>query len=81
MNVKVVFFASLRDVVGVSEMQTQARDLPALMKVLKEKLSTEAYEALVAENVRVAVNQTLLAETLDFAENDEVAFLPPVTGG
>ena len=40
-------------------------------------------EAVRAETVRVAINGTLLSDraTLDARTGDEVAFLPPVSGG
>ena len=36
---------------------------------------------LQAENVRIAVNQALTSGPLKFGAGDEIAFLPPVTGG
>ena len=40
------------------------------------------YAALTAENVRIAVNQEFIdGEAAELRSGDEVAFLPPVTGG
>ena len=81
--IKVVFFASLREAVSSSEQHHNASSLRELMAALQQSLPEEALSALNAENVRVAVNQGLVEELDGVAlkEGDEVAFLPPVTGG
>ena len=81
MSVKVVFFASLRDKVGVRELSLTASSLDHLLHLLEDQLPAEAYAALVEPNVRVAVNQELVEGNQTLFEGDEVAFLPPVTGG
>ena len=82
-SVKVVFFASLREAVGVSEIQVSANSLSSLIDSLRVQLSATAIDALTAENVRIAIDQTLLEEGDNPILNgdEEVAFLPPVTGG
>ena len=79
--IKVVFFASLREAVGHSEMEISASSTNGLMTVLREQLSADALTALSAENIRIAVNQELIEGDVDLVQGDEVAFLPPVTGG
>ena len=82
--IKVVFFASLREVVGQGEMHIEASQpmrLSELNEQVRRSLPSEAQSAVFAENVRIAVNQTLVAEDLELQSGDEVAFLPPVTGG
>jgi molybdopterin synthase sulfur carrier subunit len=83
--IAVRFFASLRDAVGTAEVSLAAPTLPAdldaLLGVLRERLDRDAYAAITAAAVRVAVNQTLVEGNTALAAGDEVAFLPPVTGG
>ena len=86
-RIKVLFFASLRDELGVGECQLRldAMGLEPLRQALAERLGDSA-ELLWADNVRMAKNQNLLspdqlAAGLCLADGDEVAFLPPVTGG
>lgn len=79
--VKVLFFASLREEVGVAEVQVDARNPAELITALRAKLGAEAVQPLEQENVRIAVNQVLVQQDVVFAAGDEVAFLPPVTGG
>ncbi|MEM9620411.1 MAG: MoaD/ThiS family protein [Pseudomonadota bacterium] len=81
-GVTVKFFASLREVVGVPEMQISASSLCQLKTHLKTQLPAPVLSELLAPNVRVAVNQALIEDDdLVLADGDEVAFLPPVTGG
>ena len=82
-SVKVVFFASLREAVGMAELEVKAHSLSSLIDDLRGQLNASAIDALTAENVRIAIDQTLLEEgdNPTFNGGEEVAFLPPVTGG
>jgi molybdopterin synthase sulfur carrier subunit len=83
--IAVRFFASLRDAVGLAEVSLAPPDLPtdldALLGLLSDRLDVEAYAAITAVAVRIAVNQTLVEGNIALVLGDEVAFLPPVTGG
>jgi molybdopterin synthase sulfur carrier subunit len=82
--VRVLFFASLREAVGREEVLLELPDparIDDLLASLDGLLSAEAMAALRAENVRLAVNQEMLTVPGPLRPNDEVAFLPPVTGG
>ncbi len=84
MDVDVLFFASLRDVVGAASISVQL-PVPAgqreLLAVLGERFSDTVMQALQAENVRISVNKTLATQPLNYSDGDEIAFLPPITGG
>jgi molybdopterin converting factor subunit 1 len=83
-NVEVRFFASLREVAGTPAVTLELRegaDFEALMAELSERLDAAAMAALGAENVRLARNQQLVSGPFRLEPDDEVAFLPPVTGG
>lgn len=79
--VTVKFFASLREEVGHSEIRLQAGGVADLMLALASQLEPEQMNALQQENIRIALNQDLLQGDVAFQDGDEVAFLPPVTGG
>jgi molybdopterin synthase sulfur carrier subunit len=84
MRIRVLFFASLKDDVGEDALTLEvgaAGSLEALFEALSARLSPAAIAALQGENVRLAVNQELVTAPLKLAANDEIAFLPPVTGG
>lgn len=84
MKVQVRFFASLREAAGLDVREVILPDeasFDSLMNSLEHELPPGALDALRADNVRVALNQELTQPPFELAEGDEVAFLPPVTGG
>ena len=84
MTVKVLFFASLRDAAGTDELHIDLAEpvlLDGLLATLEARLDTTGFAALTAKNVRIAINQVLATGPLLVRPGDEVAFLPPVTGG
>jgi molybdopterin synthase sulfur carrier subunit len=80
-QIKVLFFASLREQVGTGEMTLKAGNLAELFAQLEIQLGKQALQTLKADNIRIAVNQDLIDNETTLSEGDEVAFLPPVTGG
>ena len=80
MPVRLVFLGKLADLAGGGERELDAvPDWGALLTMLEPELADE----VACERVRVAVNGTLVADkrTLTLADGDELAFLPPVSGG
>ncbi len=83
-KVRVVFFASLRDAVGMAELEVEASTIVDLLAKLRATLSAGGFQELTADNVKIAVNQSLIEQSdygLQLGAGDEIAFLPPVTGG
>lgn len=80
MAVKLVFLGKLADLADAPEC---AVDAPLDWASLVERLEAELAEAIEGDKVRLAVNGTVLADkrTLDAGDGDEVALLPPVSGG
>ena len=82
--VKVLFFASYREALGLSEV---AVTMPHNMSLaeFKQWLITEngdSWQAVLnAANSVQAVNQTVADDDQPVVDGDEVAFFPPVTGG
>lgn len=76
-SVRVLLFAALRDQAGWGErvMPLESADQTALD--LWHALNLGPWSSAV----RVAVNQTLVAPDQPVAAGDELAFLPPFTGG
>ena len=80
-QVTVRFFASLREDVGCADMCLAADSVADLLGVLRVELGARM-AAVEQENVRIAVNQDLIDDiNQPLSRGDEVAFLPPVTGG
>lgn len=81
MRVTVRLFARLRDIAGASELD---RELPdgATASVLWDSLSDEFTElARYRGAVSTAVNEEYAKMNHALSDGDEVAFLPPVSGG
>ena len=84
MTVKIVFFASLREALGVDSVDLHisgSSSVSALISQLANQQSPEWLGILTAENIRIAVNQDMINEDVGIIDGDEVAFFPPVTGG
>jgi molybdopterin synthase sulfur carrier subunit len=83
-TVKVVFFASLREELGVNSVDLQisrSASVSSLISQLADQHSAEWLGVLTAENIRIAVNQNIISKDIGVTDGDEVAFFPPVTGG
>ena len=80
-QIKVLFFASLREQIGTGELTLKAGNLAELFAQIEIQLGNQALQTLTADNIRIAVNQDLIDNETTLNEGDEVAFLPPVTGG
>ena len=80
-SVSVLFFASLRDEVGESEVELYVEDLEDLRVQLTDRFGVSRFAALFEVNVRIAVNKDVIEAGYDVRGGEEVAFLPPVTGG
>ena len=82
MSVKVLYFAGLKEALG---MASEAVDLPAgvaTVGALRDWLVAQGREKLAsAKNLRCAVNQDMAGLDAPVREGDEIAFFPPVTGG
>lgn len=81
MRVTVRLFARLRDIVGASELR---RDVPttASVKTVWDQLVAEFPELdAYAASISSAVNAEYTRMDVRLSEGDEVAFLPPVSGG
>jgi molybdopterin synthase sulfur carrier subunit len=85
MRVTLLYFASLREAVGVAR---ETCDLPpgvdTTMRVrawLRERGGAWAAALAEGRNVRAAVDQVMVGADAPLRDGAEVAFFPPVTGG
>jgi len=84
MAIRVRFFAALREQVGRDGIDVQASgpcDIAGLLASIHEQLGDRAFAALTAPNVRVALNKEFVSGDCGVRDGDEVAFMPPITGG
>lgn len=82
MSIKVLYFAGLREALGVAAEEVAPPAAVATVADLRAWLAGQGRAALLtAKNLRCAVNQELAFPATAVADGDEVAFFPPVTGG
>lgn len=87
MSIRVLYLGKLADVAGqaVSELSPSRGDLdwPAILALLDAHVREGLADAILNERVKVALNGAVLSnrEALVARNGDEVAFLPPVSGG
>lgn len=80
MAVRLVFLGRLADLTGVAEREVSA---PLDWSALLDALQGELGGWLTSDKVKLAINGTLIADKMDLLarDGDEVALLPPVSGG
>ncbi|MDT3669192.1 MAG: molybdopterin converting factor subunit 1 [Aromatoleum sp.] len=84
MNIKILYFASLRDAVGQAEESFELPSGVSTVADLRAFLADrgDSWTALEAgRNVRAARNQRMAGPSDPVSPGDEIAFFPPVTGG
>jgi len=81
LKVKLLFFASCRDIIGVKEMDYEVDGLTTL-KGLKKLLFVQYPDLKPLEKtLSFAVNTEYVNDSVRLRCGDEVAFIPPVSGG
>lgn len=86
MAIKVRFFAALREQLGtdsldIAKVPASTVDVNTLLELIRQRLGDRAIEILRAPNVRVALNQEFVTDQCRIGDGDEIAFMPPITGG
>lgn len=83
MKVRVRYFASIREALGLGSeaVETRAATVGALRDELIARGGAHAESLARGKAVRVALDQLMGDEAQPLREDCEVAFFPPVTGG
>lgn len=74
--VRVLFFGKLAELTGHRSTDIQAAHSTELLRTLREQ-----YPQLSHHTMAVAVNRRLITEPVALSPGDEVAFMPPYSGG
>ena len=84
-QVKLLYFAWLRERVGMSEediiLPAEISTIGDLIPWLRQRSPGHAAAFVATKSLRCAVNQDFAAPDTLIAAGDEIAFFPPVTGG
>ena len=89
--IKLVFFARLREQLGLSEHRVALSDKLTVLALVERLIASDVdsnagsgnskWQLLLADEVVVAKNQQVVDRDTFVEEGDELAFFPPVTGG
>jgi len=80
MNITVLLFGILKDIIGENSLELQLENNSTISK-LKEHLLNEYGELNSFSNFSVAVNEEYVETNHLLKANDVVALIPPVSGG
>lgn len=81
MNVRLLLFAVLRDIVGTDEQMLTLTPGTRPVDVWEQLRSRHPRLAGFAQPPMTAVNQGYVAPDTPLNDGDELAFIPPVSGG
>lgn len=81
MNIEVLLFAGLKEAAGAERVAVQIEDGASVGALLQACGEQHPTLAKWLPYVRVAVNCTYAAHERHVQDGDEIAFLPPVSGG
>lgn len=81
MQVRVLFFGLLRDLVGAEQRVVELAPGASVGHLLDLCRAQTSKQSEVWTRLAVAVNQEYASRSAVLAEGDEVALLPPVSGG
>ncbi|GGW89672.1 MoaD/ThiS family protein [Alteromonas halophila] len=82
MQVTVKSFAQIREIMGNEDITVSLNDgadMASLCESLKQQDSK--WQEIFSDPVLMACNQSIVTPSHTLNDNDEVAILPPVTGG
>ncbi len=81
MKIRVRLFASVRDIVGQRELLLELPEGTTAAEVLERFIADHPRLAGLAPSLMLAVNREYVEGSRKLAEGDELAFIPPVSGG
>lgn len=81
-SIQVIFFARLREELGVSGLTVPADEVPDLDALLDWLVKVNPqWQPMLQGALMTAVNQNMTSSNTALDAGDEVALFPPVTGG
>jgi len=81
MRVKVKLFGAIREEAGSSEISEELAEGAAVADLRSQLASRHPIVERYGKHLRIAVNREISAEDTLLADGDEIALLPPVSGG
>lgn len=81
MRIRILLFARLRDIAGRDELEREVRDGATLQDVWTSLAAEFPPLGRYTQAISAAVNEEYARMNTAVQDGDEVAFLPPVSGG
>jgi len=81
LKVRVRLFAALREVVGQEEVEMELTPGTTVSGLWEKLVSRNERLGAYGKSINFAVNHEFVPRERELAQGDEVAFLPPVSGG
>lgn len=81
MKVRVRVFAALREIIDEAELEVELSSGTTVAGLWERLVSDEARLEPFGAALQFAVNQDFVSKETELQPDDEVAFLPPVSGG
>ncbi len=81
MRIKVKFFASYREAIGRAGLDVEVKDDTNISGLLEQLKQDHPGLGALTENLIVSVNREYAAYDTILKDGDDVALLPPVSGG
>ena len=82
MKIQVLFFASTREITGLSKLDVDISSPDSTTDDLKTELSKRYPSLKFTENhINIAVNKKYVTEATLLKDGDQVALIPPIAGG
>jgi len=82
--IKVLFFAHLSEIANTHSLDlefTERKSVEMLVDELKVHVPIQLVDELKNQTAMVSINQSYATWQSDISDGDELAFLPPVSGG
>lgn len=81
MQVRTLFFAAYRDLVGAAELEVELPEGSTVSHLVQKLRGSGSPFDIIPEDPAVAVNRSYASAGHVLSGGDEVAFIPPVAGG
>lgn len=81
MNITVLYFAAVREKLGKKSEDIRIEEGDSLNKVMEILSSRYEFIAEMDKSLMVAVNRTYCDRDFILRDGDEIALIPPVSGG
>jgi molybdopterin converting factor subunit 1 len=81
MKVRTKFFAAMKDIMGIAEAELELPEGITAGELFQQYCQQHAPLSGYANNTMISVNLEFVPPETRLHEGDEIAFIPPVSGG